>query len=66
MNGYLASALSYGGGYERNRLPLQKSLSGESTEKGHLIMKTLMEIYREGRFFITQDLLTRIARQGLT
>ncbi len=29
-------------------------------------MKTLVEIYREGRFFITQDLLTRIARQGLT
>lgn len=29
-------------------------------------MKTLVEIYREGRFFIARDLLTKIADQGLT
>ena len=29
-------------------------------------MKILAEIYREGRFFIARDLLTKIADQGLT
>ncbi len=29
-------------------------------------MKTLAEIYREGRFFIARDLQTKIADQGLT
>jgi len=29
-------------------------------------MKILVEIYREGRFFIARDLLTKIADQGLT
>jgi len=29
-------------------------------------MKTLIEIYREGRFFIAKDLLTKIGDQGLT
>ena len=29
-------------------------------------MKILVEIYREGRFFIARDLLTKIADQGMT
>ena len=29
-------------------------------------MKILVEMYREGRFFIARDLLTKIADQGLT
>ena len=29
-------------------------------------MKILVELYREGRFFIARDLLTKIADQGLT
>ncbi|MFA5346717.1 MAG: hypothetical protein WC294_01145 [Methanoregula sp.] len=29
-------------------------------------MKTLIEIYREGRFFIAKDHLTKIGDQGLT
>jgi hypothetical protein len=31
-----------------------------------LTMKILVEMYREGRFFIARDLLTKIADQGLT
>ena len=31
-----------------------------------MTMKILVEIYREGRFFIARDLLTKIADQGLT
>jgi len=29
-------------------------------------MKILADLYREGRFFIARDLLTKIADQGLT
>lgn len=34
--------------------------------KIHLTMKILIEIFREGRFFIARDLLTKIADQGLS
>jgi predicted RNase H-like HicB family nuclease len=38
----------------------------ERKKRSSLTMKILVEIYREGRFFIARDLLTKIADQGLT
>jgi hypothetical protein len=44
---------------------LQKFLSLRTGIES-LTMKILIEIYREGRFFLARDLLTKIADQGLT